>query len=147
TVSKIGEDFQRATSESEWGKALERLKAEIESKKESLSESEKEALTQYEDLNLIAADLREQLKKIDNVEDELLALQEKASIVFLDYIASCKEITELRSAFISEYIKDPNNRIEVKGYRNNNQFESQLKAILNNDTSFYEDFDKMKEFC
>jgi len=147
TVSKIGEDFQRATSESEWGKALERLKAEIESKKESLSESEKEALTQYEDLNLIAADLREQLKKIDNVEDELLALQEKASSVLIDYIAICKEITELRSAFISESIKDPNISIEVKGFRNKNQFESQLRAILNNDTSFYEDFDKMKEFC
>lgn len=146
-VSSIEDSFLGDIAASDWQEALSQLNLEIENKKQSLTTDEVAALAKYEEFSLLAANLHEELKKIEHIERELLALEERFPLILADYVEVCKEITEVRSTFIAEYIKDPSIKIEIKGFRNKDDFESQLRTILNNDASFTDDFEKLKTLC
>lgn len=67
--------------------------------------------------------------------------------VLKDYVVVCKEITKIRSTFISDHITDANLKIEIKGFRNQDDFESQIRSIMSNDSSFCDDIEKLKTLC
>ena len=146
-VDKIKSTFDLAIQNSDWQKALSSLLAEIEEKKKALSESEIEALSKYQQLKLVVIDKQQELKTIEAIEKEITEINIQCTKLLNDYVDVCKEITEIRSTFISDHITDANIKIEIKGFRNQDDFESQIRSIISNDSSFGDDIEKLKTLC
>lgn len=146
-VAKVKSAFDLAIQNSDWQKALNLLLTEIEEKKKELSESEIDALSKYQQLKLVVIDKQQELKTIEDIEKEIIDINIKCSKLLKDYVDLCKEITAIRSTFISEHITADNIRIEIKGFRNKDDFESQLRSIMSNDSSFGDDIEKLKTLC
>jgi energy-coupling factor transporter ATP-binding protein EcfA2 len=146
-VAKVKSTFDLAIQNSNWQKALSSLLAEIEEKKKELSESEIEALSKYQQLKLVVIDKQQEFKAIEAIEKEITEINIQCSKLLKDYVDVCKEVTEIRSTFISEHITDANIKIEIKGFRNQDDFESQIRSIMSNDSSFGDDIEKLKTLC
>ena len=146
-VDKLKSTFDLAIQNSDWQKALSSLLAEIEEKKKALSESEIEALSKYQQLKLVVIDKQQELKAIEAIEKEITEINIQCTKLLNDYVDVCKEITEIRSTFISDHITDANIKIEIKGFRNQDDFESQIRSIMSNDSSFGDDIEKLKTLC
>lgn len=146
-VAKVKSTFNLAIQNSDWQKALSLLLTEIEDKKKELSESEIEALTKYQQLKGVVLDKQQELKAIEAIEKEITEINIQCTKLLKDYVDVCKEITEIRITFISEHIIDDNIKIEIKGFRNQDDFENQLRTIISNDSSFGDDIVKLKSLC
>jgi ABC-type lipoprotein export system ATPase subunit len=146
-VAKVKSTFDLAIQNSDWQQAYSSLLSEIEEKKKELSESEIEALSKYQQLKLVVIDKQQELKAIEAIEKEITEINIQCTKLLKDYVDVCKEITEIRSTFISEHITDANIKIEIKGFRNQDDFENQLRTIISNDSSFGDDIDKLKSLC
>ncbi|MBX3105407.1 MAG: PHP domain-containing protein [Bacteroidetes bacterium] len=146
-VAKVKTTFDLAIQNSDWQKALSSLLAEIEEKKKALSESEIEALSKYQQLKLVVIDKQQELKAIEAIEKEIIDINAKCTNLLKKYVDVCKEITEIRSTFISDHITADNIKIEIKGFRNQDDFESQIRSIISNDSSFGDDIEKLKTLC
>lgn len=147
TVAGIKASFEDYIQKSDWQKALNILNQEIENKKKSLSETEIASLTQYEELSSKVAAKQKELQVINDTETEMKKIHNKCDLLLKEYISVCKEITETRSSFINNNIKDPYLKIEIKGFRNRDDFESQLRSIISNESSFGDDIEKLKTLC
>lgn len=146
-VDKIKSTFDLAIQNSDWQKALSSLLTEIEEKKKELSESEIEALSKYQQLKGVVLDKQQELKAIEAIEKEITEINIQCTKLLNAYVDVCKEITEIRSTFISDHITDANIKIEIKGFRNQDDFESQIRSIMSNDSSFGDDIEKLKTLC
>lgn len=146
-VAKVKSTFDLAIQNSDWQKAFSSLLAEIEEKKKELSESDIEALSKYQQLKLVVIDKQQELKAIEAIEKEITEINIQCTKLLKDYVDVCKEITEIRSTFISDHITDANIKIEIKGFRNQDDFESQLRSIMSNESSFGDDIEKLKSLC
>ncbi|OYQ45475.1 TrlF family AAA-like ATPase [Flavobacterium aurantiibacter] len=146
-VGKLKSTFDLAIQNSDWQKALSSLLAEIEEKKKALSESEIEALSKYQQLKLVVIDKQQELKAIEAIEKEIIDINAKCTNLLKEYVDVCKEITAIRSTFISDHITADNIKIEIKGFRNQDDFESQIRSIISNDSSFGDDIEKLKTLC
>lgn len=146
-VAKVKSTFDLAIQNSDWQKALSLLLTEIEDKKKELSESEIEALSKYQQLKGVVLDKQQELKAIEAIEKEITEINIQCTKLIKDYVDVCKEITEIRITFISEHIIDDNIKIEIKGFRNQDDFENQLRTIISNDSSFGDDIVKLKSLC
>ncbi|WP_445749221.1 TrlF family AAA-like ATPase [Polaribacter sp.] len=147
TVAGIKASFEDSIQKSDWQKALNILNQEIENKKKSLSETEIASLTQYEELSSQVATKQKELQVINDTESEMKEIHNKCDLLLKDYISVCKEITVTRSTFINNNIKDPYLKIEIKGFRNRDDFENQLRSIISNESSFGDDIEKLKTLC
>lgn len=147
TVAGIKASFEDYIQKSDWQKALNILNQEIENKKKSLSETEIASLTQYEELSSKVAAKQKELQVINDTETEMKEIHNKCDLLLNEYVSVCKEITETRSTFINNNIKDPYLKIEIKGFRNRDDFESQLRSIISNESSFGDDIEKLKTLC
>ena len=146
-VDKVKSTFDLAIQNSDWQKAFSSLLAEIEEKKKELSESDIEALSKYQQLKLVVIDKQQELKAIEAIEKEITEINIQCSKLLKDYVDVCKEVTDIRSTFISDHITDANIKIEIKGFRNQDDFESQIRSIMSNDSSFGDDIEKLKTLC
>lgn len=146
-VAKVKSAFDLAIQNSDWQKALSSLLTEIEEKKKQLSESEIEALSKYQQLKLVVIAKQQELKVIEDIEKEITEINIQCTKLLNDYVNVGKEITEIRSTFISDHITDANIKIEIKGFRNQDDFESQIRSIISNDSSFGDDIEKLKTLC
>lgn len=146
-VDKVKSTFDLAIQNSDWQKAFSSLLAEIEEKKKELSESDIEAISKYQQLKLVVVDKQQELKAIEAIEKEITEINIQCSKLLKDYVDVCKEVTDIRSTFISDHITDANIKIEIKGFRNQDDFESQIRSIMSNDSSFGDDIEKLKTLC
>lgn len=146
-IAKVKSTFDLAIQNSDWQKALSSLLAEIEEKKKALSESEIEALSMYSQLKLDVIAKQQDLKVIEDIEREITEINIHCTKLLKDYVVVCKEITKIRFTFISDHITDANLKIEIKGFRNQDDFESQIRSIMSNDSSFGDDIEKLKTLC
>jgi energy-coupling factor transporter ATP-binding protein EcfA2 len=144
SVSDLKASFELAIQNSEWQKALNLLSTEIEEKKKGLSAEEIDALSQYEEFSLQVEDKLKDLKIITDTEAEMKGIHNKCESLLKEYVTVCKEITDTRSTFINKNIKDPYLKIEIKGFRNQDDFETQLRSIISNENSFGDDIEKLK---
>lgn len=146
-IAKVKSTFDLAIQNSDWQKALSSLLTEIEEKKKELSVSEIEALSMYSQLKLDVIAKQQDLKVIEDIEREITEINIHCTKLLKDYVVVCKEITKIRSTFISDHITDANLKIEIKGFRNQDDFESQIRSIMSNDSSFGDDIEKLKTLC
>lgn len=146
-VDKIKSTFDLAIQNSDWQKALSSLVTEIEEKKKELSETEIESISKYQQLKLVVIDKQQELKAIESIEKEITEINIQCTKLLENYVDVCKEITEIRSTFISTHITDANIKIEIKGFRNQDDFETQIRSIISNDSSFGDDIEKLKKLC
>jgi ABC-type lipoprotein export system ATPase subunit len=146
-IVKVKSTFDLAIQNSDWQRAFSSLLAEIKEKKKELSQSEIEALSKYQQLKLVVIDKQQELKAIEAIEKEITDINTLCSKLLKDYVEVCKEVTNIRSNFISEHITDANIKIEIKGFRNQDDFESQIRSIMSNDSSFGDDIEKLKTLC
>lgn len=146
-VTSIKSAFELAIENSNWQKAYNSLLLEIEQKKKELSKNEIDALSKYDQLKSVIVVKKQELKAIETVENEINEINKKCSQLLKDYVEVCKEITSIRTTFISDHISDPNLKIEIKGFRNQSDFEAQLRTIISNESAFGEDIEKLKSLC
>ena len=144
SVSGLKSSFELAIHNSDWQKALNLISTEIEEKKKSLSAEEIDALSKYEHLTSQVENKLKDLKIITDTEAEMKVIHNNSDLLSKEYVTVCKEITETRSTFINENIVDPYLKIEIKGFRNQDDFESQLRSIISNESSFGDDIEKLK---
>jgi ABC-type lipoprotein export system ATPase subunit len=146
-VSNIKSSLNLALQDSDWQTALNTLLTQIEEKKKELSENEIGALSKYEELKLIITKKQSELNAFEAIEKEISTINAHCDGLLKDYVDVCKKITNIRATFISEHIKDPYLKIEIKGFKNQDDFERQLRFIISNNSSFSDDIEKLKALC
>ncbi|MFK5976718.1 MAG: PHP domain-containing protein [Sulfurovum sp.] len=64
-----------------------------------------------------------------------------------DYILKLEEISKARKEFLNRTLTDQNVKINIKNFRNKDDFESSIRTIIQREDRFYEDIDTLKDIC
>ena len=147
SISQIKSDLESKTESSQWQQAYSTAVTNYDTKKAELEAEGVENIDQYEAISKDIEDKEEELKALDIIkEQESLELAERAKYQE-EFIQLCKDITNKRKVFIDENVTDEKIRVKIKPFRNQTSFELQVRKIIGKDTSFEEDFKKLKELC
>jgi energy-coupling factor transporter ATP-binding protein EcfA2 len=104
-------------------------------------------IDQYEAISKEIEVKEKELIALDVIKaNEVLEVGEKARLQ-KEFIQLCKDISDKRKAFIQDNITDDKIKVKINPFRNQASLELQVRKIIGKDTSFEEDFKKLKELC
>jgi len=147
SISQIKNDLETKLTSSQWKQAYTTAINNYDVKKAELEAEGVENIDQYEAISKDIEDKEEELVALDVIkEKELLELIERAKYQE-EFVQLSKDITDKRKAFINDNVTDDKIRVKIKPFRNQTSFELQVRKIIGKDTSFEEDFKKLKELC
>ncbi|ANW96256.1 hypothetical protein AXE80_08170 [Wenyingzhuangia fucanilytica] len=147
SISQIKTDLETKLTSSQWKQAYTTALTNYDVKKAELEAEGVENIDQYEAITKEIETKEEELVALDIIkEKERLELVERAKYQE-EFIQLSKDITVKRKAFIDENVTDGKIRVKIKPFRSQTSFELQVRKIIGKDTSFEEDFKKLKELC
>lgn len=147
SISQIKNDLETKLASSQWQQAYSTAITNYDTKKAELEAEGVENIDQYEAISKDIEDKEEELVALDVIkEKERLELIERAKYQE-EFIQLCKDITDKRKEFIDANVTDDKIRVKIKPFRNQTSFELQVRKIIGKDTSFEEDFRKLKDLC
>lgn len=147
SISQIKTDLETKLTSSQWKQAYTTAITNYDLKKTELEAEGVENIDQYEAISKDIEDKEEELVALDVIkEKERLELIEKTKHQ-KEFVQLSKDITDKRKAFIDDNVTDDKIRVKIKPFRNQTSFELQVRKIIGKDTSFEEDFKKLKELC
>lgn len=147
SISQIKIDLESKLESSQWQQAYSTAVTNYDTKKAELEAEGVENIDQYEAISKDIEDKEEELVALDVIkEKERLELLERAKYQE-EFIQLCKDITNKRKEFINNNVADDKIRVKIKPFRNKTSFELQVRKIIGKDTSFEEDFIKLKDLC
>lgn len=147
-TTKLILEYKEKLNRSEWSQKYTNIKNEFKMKKEELAEKGIDDLSKLEKVTDELASLEESLKDVLELEETLLgeiAIQEQIKTGFIE---KRKEITKKRREFINSVISDQDNvKIEIKPHRDLQNFKSLFRKIIQKDTGYDEDINKIVQKC
>ncbi|MCI2230348.1 PHP domain-containing protein [Polaribacter sp. MSW13] len=147
SISQIKTDLETKLTSSQWKQAYTTAITNYDVKKAELEAEGVENIDQYEAISKDIEDKEEELVALDVIkEKERLELIERAKYQE-EFVQLSKDITDNRKTFIDDNVTDDKIRVKIKPFRNQTSFELQVRKIIGKDTSFEEDFKKLKELC
>jgi len=140
--------YNQSINESKWKETFDAIINDFNNKKEELAQNGIDDFANFETLIEEKNILENQLQEINSqVEQQANNLREKNQLQS-EYFNKIKEITQKRREFIGNILnKEDLVKIEIKPYRDKNDFELKLREILQRENSFEEDIEKLKELC
>lgn len=146
-LENLIDKFDKDLKESEWNRSLQELNSLFDEQKKKLLAEGIEDLHNIEKLNYIGENKKQELKKIWGLEQQLEAEKREKENLKRQFILLRKELTKKRRDFVNQFMKSDNLKIEVKPYRDKDSYRSAIRSILQRDTGFEEDLDKLIDIC
>ncbi|MEF2095144.1 PHP domain-containing protein [Bacillus sp. CFBP9009] len=140
-LSKTKESLDLAIVNSSWNQHFEEAKKEYKSLQEELTQEELSDLGNIEALSNQLINKERELEDIVKDEQELEALSEELKSISDTYLELRKQVTSLRRQFLQTVLADtPNIKIEVKPFRDSENYETELRKIFQRPDKFTDDF-------
>lgn len=137
--------LENKISKSSWKNSLDKAFEKYEKKKKDLEEKGVDDIDKYEELTKEIEAKEKDLAELDLIkENQNLEIKEKEKYL-KEFIQISKEITDERKTFISTNIVDDKIQVKINPFRNQTSFELQIRRIIGKETSFEDDFIKLKE--
>lgn len=147
SISQIKTDLETKLTSSQWKQAYTTAITNYDVKKAELEAQGVDNIDQYETISKEIEDKEEELVALDVIkENERLELLERVKFQE-EFIQLSKDITDKRKSFIDDNVTDDKIRVKINPFRNQTSFELQVRKIIGKETSFEEDFKKLKELC
>jgi energy-coupling factor transporter ATP-binding protein EcfA2 len=147
SITQIKTDLETKLTSSQWKQAYTTARTNYDVKKAELEAEGVDNIDQYESISKEIEDKEEELVALDVIkENESLELVERVKFQE-EFIQLSKDITDKRKSFINDNITDDKINVKINPFRNQTSFELQIRKIIGKDTSFEEDFKKLKELC
>ena len=143
----VKSDFESKIEKSEWLKLKELNDKEISDKKIELSEQGVDDISTFEQLSQKRDNKQKQLDEILELEKELEKESKEKEQLRADYLSKTEEITKERANFVMAVMQDDKVKVSIKPLRNKTDFEVKLRSLLERETSFETDIEKLSDIC
>ncbi|WP_043932534.1 TrlF family AAA-like ATPase [Bacillus sp. EB01] len=131
----------QAIRESTWNQHFQKAIFEFQTLQDELTPDELKDLDNIEALSTELNRKGTELEDIAKDEDKLNTLSDELKGISDSYLEIRKHITTLRRDFLGSVLADtPNIKIEVKPFRDSENFEAELRKILQRPDTFTDDF-------
>ncbi len=140
--------YNQSINESSWKESFDVIINDFNIKKEELAQNGIDDFANFETLTEEKNMLENQLQEINSqVEQQANNLREKNQLQS-KYFNKIEETTQKRREFIGNILnREDLVKIEIKPYRDKNDFEFKLRGILQKWGTFEDDIDKLKQIC
>jgi ABC-type cobalamin/Fe3+-siderophores transport system ATPase subunit len=140
--------YNQSINESNWKESFDAIINDFNIKKEELAQNGIDDFANFETLTEEKNMLENKLQEINTqVEQQEHILREKKQLQN-QYFNKIKEITQKRREFIGNILsREDLVKIEIKPFRDKNDFEFKLREILHREDRFEDDIEKLKELC
>lgn len=146
-LNKVKSNFESKIDESEWLKLKELNDKMISEKKIELSEKGVDDISTFEQLSKKRDTKQKQLDTILELEEELKnEIKEKDDLKIV-YLTKTEEITKERSEFVIRVMQDDKVKVSIKPLRNKTDFEIKLRSLLERESRFETDIEKLSDIC
>lgn len=130
---------------STWYQNFEEIKNKYKSLQEELTPEELNDLENIEILSNQLINKEKELADIAQDEKELDSLLEELKDILDTYLQLRKEITSLRRSFLQSVLSDtPNIKIEIMPFRDSENYEAELRKIIQKPDKYIDDFNTIK---
>lgn len=146
-VDKVLSDYQSKLEKDQWTKDNASNETNFGTKKDELEKAGIEDITNFEKLNAEKTGLVGQLKIIEEQVIKRTVSETERNVLKDKYLVLSKNITEKRKSFLSSLAVDDKIKINVKPFRNKNDFETNIRAILQRQDRFEVDIDNLTKLC
>lgn len=146
-VSKLKLDFENALASSTWKSDFNENQTNFEAKKLELEADGINDIANFEKLTTDKNASEVELQLINSKEltreievRERLQLQQ-------DYLNISKQISVKRKEFVTSTLQDDKIKINIKSFRNRNDYVQKLRLILQKETGFEKDIEALADIC
>nr|WP_259547331.1 hypothetical protein [Heyndrickxia oleronia] len=147
-TNKLIHEYKAKLNQTEWSQNYNKIKSDFDTTKNSLSEKGITDLSKLEIVTEELTSLEESLKSIMELEGTLENEIKKQREIRDEFIEKRKEITTKRREFINGVISVQDNiRIEIKPCRDSQNFKWLFRKIIQKETGFDEDVNKIVQSC
>ncbi len=146
-ATSVGTTFEAELKKSKWQKGYEENLKKIEHEKEALKEKGVKSIENFEGLIESKNKKTKQLAKIEEQEKKLASEIKVKQAIKEKYLAVLKKITDSRKAFVNEILEGEKVRISINQFRNKENYEQQIRRILQKDSGYDSSIDNMITKC
>jgi len=146
-LQKIKSTFELSIEQSNWQKAKEENDKIVEEKKQGLAEKGVYDISIFEQLSQKRNNKIKELEIILGLEKGLQKEKKEKENLKKEYISKTEEITKARSAFVVAVMQNEKVKVSIKPFRNKSDFESKLRSLLERESRFESDIEKLSEIC
>lgn len=143
----IIQEFRSKIESSNWKKQYSDERILFEHRKMQLQEEGINDLQNIEKLHTQETNRREELSSIIGLEEQVVSEIEKKEHLKTQYLQVRKTITEQRQHFAKEHLNTESVKLDVKPFRDKESFKNQFRAIVQRETGFEDDIDKLVNMC
>lgn len=143
----IRKNYNNQISNSLWQRAYNQNLEGFNNEKEQLRGKEVDDIEKFEKLNNTKIQKENELSKIVEIERTVLSDKNEMERLRSEFLSKSKEITQKRRDFVEKILKDEKVRIKIKPFRNQSDFEKQLRIILQRDSGFDRDIECLRDIC
>lgn len=144
---RIEEGFDLSINTSQWKQDLEKNMAEFEEKREELEKDGIDVISSFEKLTNEKEELSQKLEEIRVKEMKRGSEFEERKRLQNEYLLICKQVTEMRKKFLRNTVMGDKVKVDVKPFRNKDDFESQFRKCIANDLAHQESIDELMNIC
>lgn len=145
-ITTLKTNFNNALLESTWATAKDANSTEFDQKKVELQQSGVNDIANFESLSQSRSSKEAELNKILEVEGSLANERAERTRLQNEYLQKSKDITRSRRAFVNQ-MPTGNVKIEIRQFRNQNDFIQQIRKIVQRDGGFQDDIDFLTRKC
>ena len=140
-LEKTKQSLNKAVAESTWYQHSVKVNNDYKAMQRELTPEELKSLENVESLSKQLDIKEEELNELIKNEEVLITLSQELDSIFNSYLDLRKEVTVRRRGFIQNVLNDtPNIKIEVRPFRDEENYEIELRKILQRPDNYKEDF-------
>lgn len=147
SLLKVKSELESKIVSSKWRQSYSDALSNYDKKKADLESEGVVKIDQYEEISKEIETKTLELGELDIINETKRSELEQRDKYKTEFIQLCKNITAERKRFIQENITDNKIRVKINPFRNETNFELQIRRIIGKDASFENDFIKLKELC
>jgi energy-coupling factor transporter ATP-binding protein EcfA2 len=147
-ATKLKTDFHSSVNDSQWKTDYNKNVLDFNNKKLELEQEGIDAISNFEKLTQEKSDLEKELENINAKAPMRAADRLEREKLQNEYLNMCKTITTQRRVFVSSILTDDKVKVNIKPFRNQNDFETKLRRILQREnTAFQSDIAALTALC
>jgi len=147
SLLKVKSDLESKIISSKWKQSYSGAISNYDKKKADLESEGVVNIDEYEEISKEIETKTLELAELDIINENKRSELVQREKYQTEFIQLCKSITAERKAFIQENITDNKIRVKINPFKNETNFELQIRRIIGKETKFEDDFIKLKELC
>lgn len=147
SLLKVKSDLESKIVSSKWKQSYSDAISNYDKKKADLESEGVVNIDEYEEISKEIETKTLELAELDIINENKRSELVQREKYQTEFIQLCKNITAERKAFIQENITDNKIRVKINPFKNETNFELQIRRIIGKETKYEDDFIKLKELC